>query len=142
MARRKRPATKFVINPDSCYSLGLNVDRDHITLVLVDFAGSVRARASREVSFALPETVHSFLVRSARQLLDKVGMDFSRLVGLGVAFPDDIQRAGLPEQPPSTRCRARSPSSGSCPPRCPFRSSSRTTRPPQFSGRNVSPTQL
>src|ERR1700730_8478516 len=26
---RGQPATKFVINPDSCYSLGLNVDRDH-----------------------------------------------------------------------------------------------------------------
>ena len=85
---RGQPATKFVINPDSCYSLGLNVDRDHITLVLVDFAGTVRARASREVSFALPETVHSFLSRSARQLLDKVGIDFARLVGLGVAFPE------------------------------------------------------
>jgi predicted NBD/HSP70 family sugar kinase len=97
---RGQPATKFVINPDSCYSLGLNADRDHITLVLVDFAGSIRARASREVAFALPETVHSFLCRSARQLLDKVGIDFARLVGLGVAFPDDIQRAGLPGQPP------------------------------------------
>jgi hypothetical protein len=43
---RGQPATKFVINPQSCYSPGLNVDRDHITLVLVDFAGSVR-RAAR-----------------------------------------------------------------------------------------------
>src|SRR5690349_23991534 len=26
-----QPAAKFAINPESCYSLGLNVDRDHIT---------------------------------------------------------------------------------------------------------------
>jgi hypothetical protein len=28
---RSQPATKLVINPDGCYSMGLNVDRDHIT---------------------------------------------------------------------------------------------------------------
>jgi predicted NBD/HSP70 family sugar kinase len=97
---RGQPATKLVINPDGCYSMGLNVDRDHITLVLVDFAGRVRARSSREVKFALPEAVLSFFRRSAFELLAKARINSDRLVGLGIAFPDDIQRAGLPEQPP------------------------------------------
>jgi predicted NBD/HSP70 family sugar kinase len=97
---RGQPPTKFAINPESCYSLGLNVDRDHITMVLVDFAGRVCARSSREVRFALPETVQGFVARTARPLLRRAGVDFSKVVGLGVAFPDDIQRAGLPEQPP------------------------------------------
>jgi predicted NBD/HSP70 family sugar kinase len=97
---RGQPATKLVINPDGCYSMGLNVDRDHITLVLVDFAGRVRARSSCEVKFALPEAVLSFFRRSTSQLLAKARINPDRLVGLGVAFPDDIQRAGLPEQPP------------------------------------------
>src|SRR5690349_14363556 len=30
-----QPATKLSINLDGCYSLGLNIDRDHITLVVV-----------------------------------------------------------------------------------------------------------
>jgi len=34
---RGQPATKFVINPNSCFSIGLNVDRDHVTLVVLDF---------------------------------------------------------------------------------------------------------
>ena len=97
---RGQPATKLVINPDGCYSMGLNVDRDHITLVVVDFTGRVRARSSREVKFALPEQVQSFFRRSAHRLLSKARIDPSKLVGIGVAFPDDIQRAGLPEQPP------------------------------------------
>src|ERR1700690_2214422 len=49
---RGQPATKLVVNPDSCFSVGLNVDRDHITLVLLDFAGRVHARSSREIHFA------------------------------------------------------------------------------------------
>jgi predicted NBD/HSP70 family sugar kinase len=97
---RGQPATKLVINPDACYSIGLNIDRDHITLVVVDFTGHVRARSSREIKFALPETVRLFFKRSVGRLLAKAGIDPSKLIGIGVAFPDDIQRAGLPEQPP------------------------------------------
>jgi predicted NBD/HSP70 family sugar kinase len=96
---RGQPATKLVINPDSCFSIGLNVDRDHITLVVLDFVGKVRARSSREIAFAKPDTVRTFFQRSVRQLLATSGISRDRLVGVGVAFPDDIARAHLPDQP-------------------------------------------
>lgn len=96
---RGQPATKFVINPNSCFSIGLNVDRDHVTLVVLDFVGKVRARASREIHFAKPSTVRTFFQRSVGQLLTKAGIARNRLVGVGVAFPDDITRAHLPDQP-------------------------------------------
>jgi predicted NBD/HSP70 family sugar kinase len=96
---RGQPATKLIINPGCCFSMGLNVDRDHITLVVVDFSGTVRARSSREVKFALPNEVQAFFQRTAGKLLAKANVDPSKLVGIGVAFPDDIQRASLPEQP-------------------------------------------
>src|SRR3984885_11450178 len=96
---RGQPATKFVINPDSCFSIGLNVDRDHITLVVLDFVGKVRARASREIRFAKPTTVRTFFQRSIEQLLAKAAIGRERLIGVGVAFPDDIARAHLPDQP-------------------------------------------
>jgi predicted NBD/HSP70 family sugar kinase len=96
---RGQPATKFVINPDSCFSIGLNVDRDHVTLVVLDFVGKVRARASKEIQFAKPAAVRSFFQRSVGQLLAKAGISRSRLIGVGVAFPDDIARAHLPDQP-------------------------------------------
>jgi predicted NBD/HSP70 family sugar kinase len=96
---RGQPAIKFVINPDSCFSMGLNVDRDHVTLVVLDFVGKVRARASREIHFAKPSTVRMFYQRSVGQLLAKAGIARNRLVGVGVAFPDDIARAHLPDQP-------------------------------------------
>ena len=96
---RGQPATKFVINPDSRFSIGLNVDRDHVTVVVLDFVGKVRARASREIHFAKPATVRIFFQRTIGQLLAKAGIPRSRLVGVGVAFPDDITRAHLPDQP-------------------------------------------
>jgi predicted NBD/HSP70 family sugar kinase len=96
---RGQPASKFVINPDSRFSIGLNVDRDHVTLVVLDFVGKVRGRASREIRFAKPGTVRSFYRRSIGQLLAEAGITRDRLVGVGVAFPDDIARAHLPDQP-------------------------------------------
>ncbi len=96
---RGQPASKFVINPDSWFSIGLNVDRDHVTLVVLDFVGKIRARASREIHFAKPAAVRSFFRRSIGQLLAKAGIARDRLVGVGVAFPDDITRAHLPDQP-------------------------------------------
>jgi predicted NBD/HSP70 family sugar kinase len=96
---RGQPPTKFIVNPDSCFSIGLNVDRDHITLVVLDFVGKVRARASREIRFANPATVRTFYQRSIGQMLSKAGIARDRLVGVGVAFPDDIARAHLPDQP-------------------------------------------
>ena len=97
---RGQPATKLVINPDSWFSLGLNVDRDHITVVVLDFEGRVRARASREVNFALPKDVEQFFARSVGKLLARVGVGRERLAGIGVALPDDMPRAAtLPHQP-------------------------------------------
>src|SRR5271165_4126144 len=96
---RGQPASKFVINPDSRFSIGLNVDRDHVTLVVLDFVGKVRARASREIHFANPMAVRTFFQRSIGQLLAKAGIARESLVGVGVAFPDDITRAHLPDQP-------------------------------------------
>jgi predicted NBD/HSP70 family sugar kinase len=96
---RGQPPTRLVINPDSCFSIGINIDRDHITLVVLDFLGQVRARASREIAFAMPKAVQSFCRKSIRHLLGQVKIDRRRLVGMGVAFPDDIQRAELPQQP-------------------------------------------
>jgi predicted NBD/HSP70 family sugar kinase len=96
---RGQPATKLVINPDSWFSIGLNVDRDHITMVLLDFEGEVRARASREVSFALPKDVEQFFRKGVGKLLDKVGIRADRLAGIGVALPDDMPKAALPQQP-------------------------------------------
>lgn len=96
---RGQPASKFVINPDGRFSIGLNVDRDHVTLVVLDFVGKVRARASREIHFAKPAAVRTFFQRSIGQLLSKAGIARESLVGVGVAFPDDIARAHLPDQP-------------------------------------------
>ena len=96
---RGQPAMKLAINPDGSYALGLNIDRDHITLILLDLAGKVRARVSWDVDFALPDAVASFVGREIGPLLASADIDMKKVIGVGVAIPDDLGRVPLPHWP-------------------------------------------
>jgi predicted NBD/HSP70 family sugar kinase len=98
---RGQPPTKLVVRRNACYSIGVNIDRDHITVVLVDFSGRTLARVSEEVAFALPDHVRSLYERSIERMLDSADVDPSKLVGIGVAVPDDLGSVDLPGRPPA-----------------------------------------
>ena len=95
---RGQPATRFTVHPDARLSLGVNIDRDHVTVVVLDLLGRVRARASREADLAPPQEVAARVRDMATGLLDKLPGSRGRLLGAGVAAPDDLGRVDLPER--------------------------------------------
>ncbi len=96
---RGQPPTNLVINPDACSAIGLNVDRDHITIVIVNFAGRTLARVTRDVAFALPDEVQAFWRKSIGPLIAEAGVERARIVGIGVAIPDQLGSIDLPGRP-------------------------------------------
>ncbi|WP_072380568.1 ROK family transcriptional regulator [Novosphingobium sp. NDB2Meth1] len=96
---RGQPATRLVINAEGAHAIGLNVDRDHITMVLADFAGTVKARLDSEVAFALPEQVRSFYRRNLDKLLAIAGVEAEAITGIGLALPDGLGEVDLPGMP-------------------------------------------
>lgn len=98
---RGQPPTKLVVNPAACYAIGINIDRDHVTIVLVDFTGQTLARATRDVDFALPDDVADFYRSAVEGLIAEAGVDRARIVGIGVARPDDLGTVDLPGRPAS-----------------------------------------
>ena len=96
---RGQPPTKLVVKRDACHSIGVNIDRDHITIVIVDFSGQTLVRVSEEVDFALPDQVRALYRRSIRNMLRKADIDIANVVGLGVAVPDDLGLVDLPGRP-------------------------------------------
>ena len=96
---RGQPPTDLTINPDACFCLGVNIDRDHITVVVVDFLGKTRARATHEIAFALPDDVRAFYQHCAPKLLREAGVKADQLLGVGVAAPDDLGLVDLPGRP-------------------------------------------
>lgn len=96
---RGQPALRFRIAPDGAYGIGLNIDRDHLSLVTLDLGGEVRSRVTREIAFAMPEDVTAFVDDVLDQALAEGGVDRQRVLGIGVAIPDDLGRITLPRQP-------------------------------------------
>lgn len=96
---RGQPATKLVVNPDGAFSIGLNIDRDHIAIVALDFLGNVRARACREVHFAMPDEVVAFFKAEVDKIVADKTIDLERLVGIGIGIPDDLGRVPVANRP-------------------------------------------
>lgn len=96
---RGQPATRLAINPRGAHAIGLNIDRDHITMVLVDFGGSVRAQVTQEIAFAMPAQVEAFYRREIDRLIQGAGVAPGAISGIGVARPDDLGEGSLRGQP-------------------------------------------
>jgi predicted NBD/HSP70 family sugar kinase len=98
---RGQPATKFVVNPEGAFSIGLNIDRDHVTLLVMDLAGIVRDRVCFEARFALPDEVLDFVKRELERITRHKLINPKRLIGIGIGIPDDLGRIFLPHKPPA-----------------------------------------
>jgi len=97
---RGQPATKLVIHPDGCFSLGVNIDRDQITVLVLDLLGQVRARASQEGLLEGPTATAAKVGAIVRGLLTKPDLRRARLIGIGVALPDGLAQTSLPDRHP------------------------------------------
>ncbi len=96
---RGQPALRLRINPDGCFSIGINIDRDHFSIVSLDLAGTIRTRAIQDISFAMPEHVLSCLRAEVAAIRASGEIDEKRLIGVGVALPDDLGSVALPHRP-------------------------------------------
>jgi len=94
-----QPSHALKLNPDAAFALGLNIDRDHLTLVIVNFAGQVVHRSHKAAKFCGPEEVRAFVAEKVAALEAENGAIMSRITGFGVAIPDDLGTTALPDQP-------------------------------------------
>lgn len=96
---RGQPAVRLAIEPDGAFGIGINIDRDHLTLVVLDLSGEVRARVAREVAYAAPEEVRAFVVEAMDTITASADIAFDRVIGVGVAVPEPFSKAGFHDQP-------------------------------------------
>lgn len=100
---RGQPGKLLQINPAARVAFGVNIDRDHVALVLVDFVGAVLAERTLDRAFALPADVRAFWHDHAAAMLAQAGASQSRLIGIGVAMPDDLGAIRIPGAPDAYR---------------------------------------
>jgi predicted NBD/HSP70 family sugar kinase len=96
---RGQPGVRLRINPDGCFAIGLNIDRDHVTLVSLDLAGTVRSRFTQQIAFAMPEDVVA-VTRSGIEDIRQSGVICTdRVLGVGVALPNHLGGVALSHHP-------------------------------------------
>lgn len=88
---RGAPSTTLKVNPEGAYSLGLDLDRDHLTGVLVDLSGEVRQKQHYELSFPTPEEALPLMADTAQALVAAQNLTIDDLSGLGIGFPGPFE---------------------------------------------------
>lgn len=94
---RGAPSTSLTLNPDGAYSIGLDLDKDHLTGILLDLNGVVRQRVHEELNFPPPEEALDRMEALVHTLVEREGIARGRVWGVGVGFPGplDIARERL-----------------------------------------------
>jgi predicted NBD/HSP70 family sugar kinase/biotin operon repressor len=85
---RGQPAIELEIDPEGCFSIGVNIDRDHLTIVAVDATGAIRGRVHHEKRFILPDEFVELTGEAISYFRRSRLIDEARLSGIGVAIPD------------------------------------------------------
>ena len=91
---RGSPATQLEFNADGAFAVGLDLDRDHLTGVLVNLNGVVQRRFHQTLDFPVAAEALALMTSVAEQLIAAHGPGASRVWGVGVGLPGPIRISG------------------------------------------------
>ena len=101
--RAGQPAIELSINADGACTVGLHLDHDGCTGVMVDLSGRVLAVQERPMPAPSPETALAALSGLFHALVAETGVPASRLLGIGLVTFGPIDSAyGVVRRPPLT----------------------------------------
>lgn len=97
-----QPSVPHSLNPDGAYFLGVKIGRRSLDVLLIDFLGEIRHRASENYPFPRPDDAVASIVAEVRGFEAALGDRASRIAGLGVAMPFElwnwVEQSGAPEE--------------------------------------------
>jgi predicted NBD/HSP70 family sugar kinase len=91
---RGQPPMELAVNPDGGMTAGMEIATDHITTVLVDLTGQVRAQRSVPLGDATIESVWRLAATELAQARGAAGLP-KRLLGCGVVMPGPFEVEGM-----------------------------------------------
>lgn len=88
---RGAPSTNLVINPQGAYSIGLDIDQDHLTGILMDFSGTVLQRISHSLTLPQPEEAIKLMLQTVEDLRQKASLEKHQIWGIGIGVPGPLE---------------------------------------------------
>jgi predicted NBD/HSP70 family sugar kinase len=84
---RGAPSIRLEVNPQAGYAIGLDLDVDHLTAVLVDLSGAVLERVNYDLVDPTPDEAVAVMSEAACGLLQRHGLSPKSVWGAGVGVP-------------------------------------------------------
>lgn len=81
------PSILLRINESAAYSIGIDFDKDHLTVILVNFDGKICQKRTKDVHFPLPQEAIELMVEMVNDILVESGLDRDIIWGIGVGLP-------------------------------------------------------
>ena len=88
--QRGQPAIELDINPRGGYAVGLHLDRDHLTGVLLDLAGTIHQVIHHEWDYPTPAEALPQLAETTLLLIRDQGLTLEDIWGVGVGLPGPL----------------------------------------------------
>ena len=82
-----QPSVPLSINPDGAYSVGIQLGRRSLEVVVTDFLGQMRHQWEHSYSYPNPSVVLPKIQEALRLMQTKLGDAWSRCVGIGLSAP-------------------------------------------------------
>lgn len=101
-AGRGQPATPLSLNPDGAYSIGIQIDHQSLTGMVVDMAGKVRARVVKHLRRPGPGAALPAVQDMVQQLFRQAKVDNQRMLGVGLVMPGPFGVEGISSAGPTT----------------------------------------
>ena len=87
------PTIPMCLNPEGAFSVGADVGQHSIDVVLIDFVGSVRYRATTQLVATSVSAVSTVLDQMIPKALSELtAVQSKRLAGIGLTLPDDFDQ--------------------------------------------------
>lgn len=99
---RGQPPIQFAVNPNGPLTAGIEVAADHMVTVLLDLSGGIRGQSIVALDAFGPDVVPDLAAKEVRQLQNALGVDSSKLLGLGVVMPGPFEIEGMSSVGPAT----------------------------------------
>lgn len=84
---RGAPSILLNLNKDAAFSIGLDLDKDHLTGVLIDLDGNMRQMISRSLKFPKSEEAMNLMEEISNELIEREGESRDKIWGIGVGLP-------------------------------------------------------
>lgn len=96
--KRGQPALELELNPDGAYTLGFHLEKEQLIGVLMDLKGDTRKHIFVKHNAPSMDDVIRHIVRHSDILIEQTGIDPSKILGVGFAFPGPFRAHNAPAE--------------------------------------------